>query len=245
MRRFFLVLSVTIILFPPAAFAEIFADIEAGRVYTGYNDLRIPGDSGTKFSLKDDLSSDPEWFYRARLGYLYGGRHYFSALYAPLEVKASGTADREIRYRDTVFPAGTKLDATYKFNSYRLTYRYNFSIFENFTFGAGITGKVRDAAITIEGGGQREEKTDLGFVPLINFMAAWTFFYPLTLYVGGDALASKYGRAEDAAFALMYNINPHLTLYAGYRILEGGADNDEVYTFALFHYIMAGVTVVY
>jgi hypothetical protein len=29
----------------------------------------------------------------------------------------------------------------------------------------------------------------------------------------------------------------------GYRILEGGADNDEVYNFALFHYAAVGVTV--
>jgi hypothetical protein len=30
---------------------------------------------------------------------------------------------------------------------------------------------------------------------------------------------------------------------AGYRLLEGGADNDEVYTFAFFHYAVAGVRV--
>jgi len=30
-------------------------------------------------------------------------------------------------------------------------------------------------------------------------------------------------------------------LFAGYRILEGGADNEEVYTFSLFHYLVAGV----
>jgi hypothetical protein len=30
---------------------------------------------------------------------------------------------------------------------------------------------------------------------------------------------------------------------AGYRLLEGGADNDEVFTFALFHYAVAGVRI--
>ena len=29
---------------------------------------------------------------------------------------------------------------------------------------------------------------------------------------------------------------------AGYRILEGGADNDEVYNFALFHYASMGIS---
>jgi hypothetical protein len=34
-----------------------------------------------------------------------------------------------------------------------------------------------------------------------------------------------------------------VALRVGYRILEGGADNDEVYTFSLFHYIVAGLVV--
>jgi hypothetical protein len=33
------------------------------------------------------------------------------------------------------------------------------------------------------------------------------------------------------------------SLYGGYRILEGGADVDEVYTFSLFHYAMIGAKV--
>jgi hypothetical protein len=33
------------------------------------------------------------------------------------------------------------------------------------------------------------------------------------------------------------------SITAGYRFLEGGADNDEVYTFALVHYLAAGVVV--
>ena len=32
-------------------------------------------------------------------------------------------------------------------------------------------------------------------------------------------------------------------LLVGYRFLEGGADNDEVYVFALVHYVAAGVVV--
>lgn len=227
------------LLVPSGAYAALFFDIEGGRTYTGYNDIRIPGDSGTKFSLKDDLSTDPSWYYRLRLGYLHGERHFFSILYAPLTVKGSGTADREIRYRNTVFPEGTRLEATYTFNSYRATYRYNF-IVGRFTAGAGLTGKIRDAGIAVEGGGQKEEETNVGFVPLVNFMVCWNFFSQLSLYFGGDALFSQYGRAEDVAVALLYSFKS-FTVYAGYRMLEGGADNSEVYTFALFHYLFAGV----
>jgi hypothetical protein len=31
----------------------------------------------------------------------------------------------------------------------------------------------------------------------------------------------------------------------GYRILEGGADNDKVHTFSLFHYTVAGLVMTF
>jgi hypothetical protein len=36
---------------------------------------------------------------------------------------------------------------------------------------------------------------------------------------------------------------PRLSLKAGYRFLEGGADNDQVHTFALIHYVAVGAIV--
>ena len=42
-------------------------------------------------------------------------------------------------------------------------------------------------------------------------------------------------------FAVVRDVGASTKLFAGYRILEGGADNDEVYTFSLFHSLVAGV----
>ena len=56
----------------------------------------------------------------------------------------------------------------------------------------------------------------------------------------GDALAAPQGRAEDVLVAATYRLSDHFKIKAGYRILEGGADNDEVYSFALFNYALAG-----
>ena len=58
----------------------------------------------------------------------------------------------------------------------------------------------------------------------------------------GDALAAPQGRAEDVLLAGTYKFSDHFLFRLGYRILEGGADNDEVYNFALFHYASAGLT---
>jgi hypothetical protein len=40
---------------------------------------------------------------------------------------------------------------------------------------------------------------------------------------------------------LIYRFNDTAALMAGYRLLEGGADNDEVYTFSMFNYAVFGV----
>ena len=68
------------------------------------------------------------------------------------------------------------------------------------------------------------------------------FIEPFSVLLDGDALFSQYGRAEDVLLALQYHHSRRLALRMGYRILEGGADNDEVYTFALFHYAVFGIT---
>ena len=50
-------------------------DLETGAVGTGYNNVRIPGDQGTLFSLKDDLISKTEIFFRIRVNYTIKSRH--------------------------------------------------------------------------------------------------------------------------------------------------------------------------
>jgi len=42
--------------------AQVEIDLESGFIFTGYNDVRISGDQGTLFSLKDDLQDQTEIF---------------------------------------------------------------------------------------------------------------------------------------------------------------------------------------
>jgi hypothetical protein len=58
-----------------------------------------------------------------------------------------------------------------------------------------------------------------------------------------DALAAPQGRAEDVFLALTWALRDGLELRAGYRTPEGGADNDEVYSFAWLHYAVVGVAI--
>jgi hypothetical protein len=225
------------------ASAQFRVDVEGGAVTGLYNDVRIPGDGGTLFSLVDDLSTDPGPFYRLRLEYTFSGRHTVSALYAPLTLTAGGTAPVDIVYEDETFIEGSKLDGSYTFNSYRLTYRYEFSPRGRWSYGLGFTAKIRDAAIKIESGGQVAEKTNVGFVPLVNFRVRYDVTDRIAVSLEGDALAAPQGRAEDVMLALHYRVSDAADLRAGYRFVEGGADNDEVYNFAFLSYASVGLTV--
>lgn len=239
-----LVVTMAVQLFWPASVsAEYVLNLQGAVVFTEKNDVRIPGNSGTKFSLSDDLSADTAYTGRLEAGYIHKERDYFGIVVAPLSVASHGRVDRDISFAGTTFPAGTDLDATFRFDSYRVTWRRKFVSRDDLDAWLGLTAKVRDAAITVEGGGQRAEKKNTGFVPFINFLIDWRFAKPWTFRVAGDALGSTQGRAEDVLFAVLYDVGAATKLFAGYRILEGGADNDEVYTFSLFQYAVAGVEV--
>jgi len=235
------ILLMNITLYVQKSEAQISLDLESGYVSTGYNDVRIPGDQGTLFSLNEELKAEGKIFYRLRLNYNINSRNIISVLYAPLTLKSQGSVSRDILFEDVLFPANSDIDATYKFNSYRLTYRYELVQKPKFNFGIGFTAKIRDAKIALASGDEQSEKVNVGFVPIINFRLSWNPVEKMGILFEGDALAAPQGRAEDVLLALTYKVSDKIGIKAGYRILEGGADNDEVYTFSLFHYAAAGL----
>ncbi len=215
-------------------------EAETGVVIPGYNDIRVPGNTGTLVSFSDELDTPSKLFYRLRLSYEWQDKHYFSLLYAPLQLRAEGTLEEELLFQGTRFAPEASLTGTYQFNSYRFTYRYGFPRTERFQFGLGATAKIRDAAIAISAENQSARKTNVGFVPLIHFHLEWIARERLTLLLQGDALAAPQGRAEDVILAALLYPSKNITLKLGYRVLEGGADNEEVYNFTLLHYAVIG-----
>ncbi len=225
------------------AFGQLSFDVEAGGVFPGYNDVRIPGKGGTSLSLTNELKTESGIFVRGKVLYSLGSRNTLSVLVAPLTVKASGNLSKAVQFQDKTFSANTPLDAKWKFNSYRLTYRYDFAKSEEIEFGLGFTGKIRDAEIKLSGGGQVSSKSNVGFVPLLNFRFLWNAGTTVAFLAEADALAAPQGRAEDLLAAVLFKPFEGYIVRAGYRILEGGANNDEVYSFALFHYVAFGITI--
>jgi len=219
------------------AFAQLQVEVEAGRVWTGRADVRIPNDEGTRFSFVDDLDADAANYHRIRIGGTFGERHRVFFTWAPLEVDAKGSFDRDTRFADTVFPADTPVTGTYGFDNYRLTYRYRLRDWGRFRAEVGGTLFVRDAKITLRSGSLSDSDDDLGLVPLLSGRLEADLAPGWMLVADGDALVGPQGRAIDILLGLEASPRENLRLGLGYRILEGGADVDAVYTFALFHHL--------
>jgi hypothetical protein len=220
--------------------AEMVVSAEGGAVFTGYNNARIPGDSGNKFSLHNELETDVTFGGRLEPELLLG-RHSIRLLVAPLRLESEGYLEKDVYFAGRNFYAGVPTQALFRFDSYRMTWSYYLSGSGMFRLALGVTGKVRDAEITLQQGDVEASKKNTGFVPLIHFDAELVPSTMFSLRVRGDALAAPQGRAEDVLCALYVNPFEKVRFYAGYRILEGGADNTEVYTFSLFHYAVAGL----
>ncbi|MCF7912531.1 MAG: hypothetical protein K9M99_08390 [Candidatus Cloacimonetes bacterium] len=232
-----------VFLLPVILMAGFDVNIEGGYVFCGYNDIQIPGDEGTEFSFCDDLNYQPQAYGRMHLGYTINKKHYVFATLAPFTVKAEGTLDKNLKFGDSPpFAAGEQLTSYYNFNSWRLTWRYTLIDNSRWKFALGFTAKIRDAYISVENATRKTEFSNVGFVPIIHFMADYQISDKLGMNITGDALGAPQGRAEDVRFSTYYHLNKKVKLDLGYRILEGGADNDKIYGFALFHYLSMGLS---
>jgi hypothetical protein len=240
-----LMFVILLLFLPSPSKGDWFFDFEGSYVWPGYIDVRIPNETGTLFSLKDELPAGSKFVYRLRLGYQFHPKHSVSLLFAPLSLNAQKRVGKDISFNEDFFPANTDISAFYKFNSYRLTYRFDFVNSNKWKVGLGITAKIRDAEVRLEDEEKSSSNTDFGFVPLINFRIEWLFSEKMSLLLEGDALASPggQGRAEDVLLALYYHMSDNISLKAGYRILEGGADVESVYNFTLLNYVVIGATV--
>ncbi len=217
-------------------------ELEGGPVWQSYNDVEIPNDgTATRFSLRDLAGAGPWAAGRLYVTWNANGRHSLRALAAPLTIRATGVPANPVSFAGEGYAAGEPTEATYTFDSYRLTYRYRFHEGDATTAWVGFTAKIRDAVTALEQGPVSSRKTNVGFVPLLHLAGDWRIAPRWTASLDIDVLAGGPGRAEDVALELGYDLSDAWTLQAGYRMVEGGADVDEVYAFAWLHYGVVSV----
>jgi hypothetical protein len=223
--------------------ARFVVEVEAGPVWQSRNEVQIPNDeSATRFSLVDLVGSGPKPVGRVYLTWNVGERHGLRVLLAPLSIKETGISAEPIDFAGQTYQAGTPVSGMYKFNSWRLSYRYRLKRSERLGLFLGFTAKIRDAKVELSQAGTSSRKTDVGFVPLLNFGADWRFTDRWRFLFDFDGLAGGPGRAFDVALKLAYDIGDHWAIAGGYRTVEGGADVESVYNFAWLHYTVLSVS---
>jgi hypothetical protein len=242
----FLLMTVVAVAGPAGAEApetpRFLLELEGGPVWQTVNDVQIPNDeTGTRFSLVDLIGQGPWPAFRFYATWNITQKHGVRLLLAPLSVTEPTTLVDPVDFAGSSFAPDVPTDATYQFNSWRLSYRYKFHHGDKWSWWIGFTAKIRDAKIALSQPDVAAEKTDLGFVPLLHLAADWRFAQKWSLNLDADALAGGPGRAEDVALKLHYRFNPRWSLAGGYRMVEGGADVDEVYNFAWLHYAVVSV----
>jgi len=215
-------------------------DLEAAAAWQQRNDFAVPGTMGTRVDLPG-ADDRPTWTARATAAVPLTEKWWLRGLVAPLRTVTTITPARDVTFQDATFGAGVPLEVEYVFNSYRASIYRRFTTDGGDELRLGLTAKVRDAKIALTSGSLSREETDLGIVPLVYAGATLSPRPTLRLDLDVDALGAPQGYAIDATVRAMQSLGSGLHAFAGYRILDGGADVDRVYAFGTFHYVTAGI----
>lgn len=214
--------------------ASTSVNIELGSASSSYNQVQIDGETGTRFNLASALDSTQ--YYRLSLMKKFNSPHGLRFLYAPLKFTGENQFSKDINFNGMNFPSSEKTQTEYQFNSYRGTYFYQAISRKNFLLRVGGTLKVRDALIKLKQDDRTKFKKNVGVVPLVYFYSQYKWDNDVVATFDFDGLMAPQGRAFDVALMLGYFFSPSINLHLGYRMLEGGADNEKVYNFSLINY---------
>ena len=214
-------------------------EFETGAVWQSRNEIHIPDSSdGTRFDLRNLQGSGPEAQRRVELTWNLAHRHSLRFVYAPLTFSGSGTFDNTVLFAGGTFSPNVPVDSDYKFDSYRLSYRYLIHETDRWRWRIGATAFIRDARVELRQGGLVASDSDVGFVPLLSANVEYDLAPRWTALLDFDGLIAPQGRAIDAAVKIRYDITDTWYASAGYRVFEGGVDNDTFafgwYNFAVF-----------
>lgn len=224
--------------FNPAAAADpsVSLRLSVGSSWQARNDVQIPNtDLGSRFSLEEAAGSGPVPAARFEVNWAINDKHGIRVLLAPLSYTETVTFDQPVAFAGENYGTDQTTEATYRFNSWRLGYHYSFLRSDRTHMRIGATLKVRDAEIRLKQGDTESFDDDVGLVPLLYLAGSYQLTDRWTVRADLDGLAGGPGRAIDLGIALDYSVARRWQIGAEVRVLDGGADTDDVYNFARFN----------
>ncbi len=222
------------------AHASLTLQVESGLVWQQRNDAKIPPKTGNQLEF-DQFDSGPFTQKRLELHYQGPQKHGIRIIYAPFSIEVSGKSKKDIVFDGSTFLKNEDIDITYQFNSYRIGYVYSLST----NLKIGLTLKQRDALIRFEQGSLKEEYDNIGLVPLFYFSYETNLSDGWQFYTDADFAAASQGRAIDLTLKFRKSLTKNTKASIGSRSLDGGADNEKVYTYSQFHYLVVDLQLTY
>ena len=206
-----------------------------GTTVSHHRQLTFYATSNKNSSLKDAVGSGPAPAVRFEVNWAMNQKHGIRVLLAPLSYTEKATFDQPVRFAGESFNSDQAVDATYKFNSWRVGYHYSLMQSDAGSLRIGATLKVRDAEIRLKQGNTESYDDDVGVVPLLYLAGTYRLSNRWTIRADFDGLAGGPGRAIDLGVALDFRVAKQWQIGAEVRVLDGGADTDDVYNFARFN----------
>lgn len=222
---------------------DLALEVEGGLLWQPRNDFRIPNSpEATEVDLSSLAGTGPYGAARLFLNWDLAPTHRIQFTLAPLQISETVELAGETSFAGTMFDPG-EADAVYRFNSWRVGYSNLFHQGEHWSWRVGFTAKIRDAKISLSQDGIYAEKTDLGFVPLLYFRGEYSPCPRIRAALDFNGLAGGPGRAFDVSLKLVRDLTDRVSVSAGYRTIEGGADVESVYSFAWLNYAVLGMEI--
>ena len=239
MKLTILSLSFYLLTMANAAYSISSLNLELGSAQNSYNQVKIDGENGTLFNLRPALNSSD--YYRVSFIHKFKSSNGVRFLYAPLKFSGEKKFSKDIYFNGEFFSSNQKTEAQYQFNSYRATYFREIISQKNLLLRVGGTIKVRDAFIELKQSDRTKARKSTGIVPLVYAYSKYKFENNFLVTLDFDGLIAPQGRAFDVGLMLGYYFNPTFQIDVGYRMLEGGADNEKVYNFSQINYLFTAV----
>ncbi len=218
--------------------SRFIVELEGGPAWQAKNDVQVPNDaSGTRFALDDLTGSGPFPAFRLYAEYRRAGGTDCACSPRPCRSRALGcfpsrrtstgspsrqgprlTATVPVRLLPSDLPVPPRLER-------QLAGRYRPDGED--TSGRDLARTGRRLVVRLEHRVRTAAQCR---------RAAWQPAPGWSLALDADGAAASQGRAFDVSLKLYRDLSDRWSLSAGYRTLEGGADTDDVYTFAWFNY---------
>jgi hypothetical protein len=192
------------------------------------------GEAGTDVDFEDDLGlRGSQSVFRLTAFRNFNARHQIDFDVFDLSQTSSAVLEREIKWRDTVFPIAAAVDTDLDFSIYKVAYTYFF--WRESAFRVGVTGGLYIADIGLRMGWAENDLDEVGAVtaplPVFGLRAEYHFAEHWRLSGSAEWFGLEFdgydGTLDDSILGLDYQFSDRTALGLGYNRVHINVDATE------------------